>query len=663
MAVWKKILVSGSNISELNNNIGYATTGSNTFQGNQTINGNVVVTGSLTALQYIVSSSVIYVTESNFSGSHVFGNSLDDTHQFTGSVYITGSLTSPDITGSLFGTASWATQALTASYTPNALTTASVSLNTITFTKGDGSTFPITVDTGSGGGITIPGDGNQAIQFNSASVFSGSTNLKFDYVNNNIILTGSLLVTQSHISTVDYIDFTTVDGYPHNEGRLHWTNDTKTLQIDTDKNGFMIEVGHQNVVRVYNDTGADIALGKVVRISGSQGNQPTIVTASWDDDQSSATTLGFTATLISGSGGNRHGYVITNGLLRNVNTNGFTVGTQLYLSSSGDFTSTPPDAPLHEVRLGKVIVSNATTGVIYVDIMNGYELTELHDVKTNGVTNGDLLMYSSSLWINSKTLTGSYTLSGSLTTNDGVQVQSLTASFVSASSITGSLFGTSSWASQALTASFLPIGTYNITSSWAAEAVSADNVRTPSVASLVTLGSTIKAEPLWGGFQNVTGASLGLTNQRLLLSPVFIHETTLITGVKWVQVATGSYTPNNYNGVALYSLSAGTLTNIASSSNAGTTWSTFAANSMGSASFGSTVTINAGLYYIGILWSRSAVTTVPTIGTAANTNTYAFDFTNSSKAFCFTDANTSMPTSIAMSAATAAAQTPYLVLF
>jgi hypothetical protein len=36
--------------------------------------------------------------------------------------------------------------------TGSLLVTASVSLNTITFTKGDGSTFPITVDTGSGGG-------------------------------------------------------------------------------------------------------------------------------------------------------------------------------------------------------------------------------------------------------------------------------------------------------------------------------------------------------------------------------------------------------------------------------------------------------------------------------------------------------------------------------
>jgi hypothetical protein len=65
-------------------------------------------------------------------------------------------------------------------------------------------------------------------------------------------------------------------------------------------------------------------------------------------------------------------------------------------------------------------------------------------------------MYDSTVWYNTKTLSGSYTLSGSLTTNDGVSVQNLTASFVSASSITGSLFGTSSWAINAITASFAP---------------------------------------------------------------------------------------------------------------------------------------------------------------------------------------------------------------
>ena len=65
-----------------------ATTGSNTFFGNQTINGELFVNGDLTARTlYIDSSSIIYT-----SGSTKFGDSLDDTHQFTGSVDITGSL-------------------------------------------------------------------------------------------------------------------------------------------------------------------------------------------------------------------------------------------------------------------------------------------------------------------------------------------------------------------------------------------------------------------------------------------------------------------------------------------------------------------------------------------------------------------------------------------
>ena len=77
---------------------GFGTTGSNTFQGSQTINGSLVVTGSLTAQQFIVSSSVTYLTESFASGSHKFGDSSDDTHQFTGSVVMSGNLS---VTGSI----------------------------------------------------------------------------------------------------------------------------------------------------------------------------------------------------------------------------------------------------------------------------------------------------------------------------------------------------------------------------------------------------------------------------------------------------------------------------------------------------------------------------------------------------------------------------------
>jgi hypothetical protein len=73
----------------------YATTGSNSFKNNQQItgslgvSGDVTVLGSINARQFnigIISSSIMYT-----SGSNKFGDTADDTHQFTGSVQVTGS--------------------------------------------------------------------------------------------------------------------------------------------------------------------------------------------------------------------------------------------------------------------------------------------------------------------------------------------------------------------------------------------------------------------------------------------------------------------------------------------------------------------------------------------------------------------------------------------
>ena len=57
------------------------------------------VDGNITAKQFIVSSSVTFMTSSFSSGSTVFGDSIDDTHQFTGSLSISGSIlpTSDDL--------------------------------------------------------------------------------------------------------------------------------------------------------------------------------------------------------------------------------------------------------------------------------------------------------------------------------------------------------------------------------------------------------------------------------------------------------------------------------------------------------------------------------------------------------------------------------------
>ena len=63
-------------------------------------------------------------------------------------------------------------------------------------------------------------------------------------------------------------------------------------------------------------------------------------------------------------------------------------------------------------------------------------LASLSDVAIAGVTQGDLLVYGSGTqWNNSKVLVGNYSISGSLTTNDGVNIVTLSASAISASTI------------------------------------------------------------------------------------------------------------------------------------------------------------------------------------------------------------------------------------
>ena len=92
----------GGRITTIEGN--YATTGSNIFLGSQVItgsicsNGNIVTTGQIVA-QTInvqqVTSSIVYSC-----GSNIFGNSVSNTQQFTGSILATGSLT---LTGPMIG--------------------------------------------------------------------------------------------------------------------------------------------------------------------------------------------------------------------------------------------------------------------------------------------------------------------------------------------------------------------------------------------------------------------------------------------------------------------------------------------------------------------------------------------------------------------------------
>jgi hypothetical protein len=162
----------------------------------------------------------------------------------------------------------------------------------------------------------------------------------------------------------------------------------------------------QTDLYVKNITGTQINKGTVVRIIGNTGDNPLISIASYDTEGLSANTLGITTEDIPNDD---WGYVITEGILLGVNTNGLTAGQLLYLGSNGTFTTTQPVAPLHSVRLGQVLRPQLNAGSIHVRIDNGAELGELHniiDLSTNSSI-GDILMKSGSVWINNSTFSAS----------------------------------------------------------------------------------------------------------------------------------------------------------------------------------------------------------------------------------------------------------------
>ena len=79
-----------------------------TTVADSTIDGDLTVTGILTAQEFhseFVSASVTFT-----SGSHKFGNSTDDTHEFTGSVNVTGSVTADTFSGVFSGALSSSAQ-------------------------------------------------------------------------------------------------------------------------------------------------------------------------------------------------------------------------------------------------------------------------------------------------------------------------------------------------------------------------------------------------------------------------------------------------------------------------------------------------------------------------------------------------------------------------
>jgi hypothetical protein len=237
---------------------------------------------------------------------------------------------------------------------------------------------------------------------------------------NNVDL-GTYNLTADHIALN-----TSPSGAGFVVGATQWNNTLGSSETLLKGGNVILKNGVDLVARIVNKTGIQLtkAAYQVVKVSGAQGQRLAVGLAQGNNDLNSADTLGIVTETIAN---NQEGFIITVGQIEEINTTGslqgetWADGDVLYLSPStaGKITNIKPSGLTgHIVVLGYVEYAHSQHGKIYVKIMNGWELDELHNVYINPGTqaNNDSLIYDSAsqLWknqalktINSNSIIGS----------------------------------------------------------------------------------------------------------------------------------------------------------------------------------------------------------------------------------------------------------------
>lgn len=187
-------------------------------------------------------------------------------------------------------------------------------------------------------------------------------------------------------------------GVNPNDGLMSWNSVDETIDLVTGLNT-TYQLGQELGAVVRNLSGATIDNGTVVRVLGASGDKITVGIA----DNSTAITSDTSFAIVTETiNNNSTGKVTTEGLVRGLDTSGFTEGDSLWLGTSGNYTNVHPISPVTTVHIGWVVRSHASDGSIYVKIDKVGNLNDSNDVLINSLQHGDFLGWdnASSLWKN-----------------------------------------------------------------------------------------------------------------------------------------------------------------------------------------------------------------------------------------------------------------------
>jgi hypothetical protein len=267
----------------------------------------------------------------------------------------------------------------------------------------------------------------------------------YDTTTNTLTVTASYASTASYsanlqisgsVNNVDYIDFTKnyiigTNAPAWKEGRLFYDSGSGALAMYNWEADVTLNIGQEQWLRARNQTGVTITNGSLVKLDSAIGDRPTVTLAQAVDQTNTFSTgneiIGMATHDIEHG---TDGFITTFGLVNGVNTAAFNAGDLLWVSqSAGQYTNIPPAPPLDRTFVGIVTRKNVANGTVFMTPLTPIHFHDISSVSASVYTMGDLWMYRSgsvgqaNAWINTKALTGSYTISGSL------QATSLTGSF------------------------------------------------------------------------------------------------------------------------------------------------------------------------------------------------------------------------------------------
>jgi len=244
--------VTGLNLSQIssgNATASISTTGF-TVNKNTQIQGNLSVTGALIANEYIVSSSVVYMTTSFASGSSAFGNDNNDVHQFTGSVQITGSIS---LNGQAIGTGKLdetTFQAYTSSNDSrvSSLETSSGSLNS--FTSSINTTIKSKLDSDGviSGSVQVNITGTTGYSTFSSSIATTTSGLTSTITILSSSLTTSIGALSSSIATTDLNQENRLNALETSSGSLNGFTSSIDTTIKTKLNADGVISGSSQIL-------------------------------------------------------------------------------------------------------------------------------------------------------------------------------------------------------------------------------------------------------------------------------------------------------------------------------------------------------------------------------------------------------------------------------